>query len=128
MGSFVDSLDLAGTDGSEDYWTFEREANGFAADLLIPADWLSDLIAKKTSLADCRKKVIERCDVSPHAASIPLTKFLPGNIVFAIVRNGRVEHSGRTEGTFATALTEIVLFESLHPRMPEKYFVAEVEK
>ncbi len=102
MGSFVDSLDLHQTDDSEEYWAFEEEANEFAAELLMPAGWVVELLADTADLAVCHKRVIQRCEVSSHAAAIQMLKHLPSHIVYAVTRDAKVEHSGKTDGTLAS--------------------------
>lgn len=101
MGSFVDSLELHSSDDSEEYWTLEEEANEFAAELLMPTAWVVELLASTADLAACHKRVIRRCEVSSHAAAIQMLKHLPSNIVYAVTRDAKVEHSGKTDGTLA---------------------------
>lgn len=101
MGSFLDTLDAADDEEEGDYWKLELEANTFAASLLMPGDYLREAVEKTQNLARLHARVIEDCDVSAHAATIRLTKFLPANIVFAVVRDGVVAHGGRTDGTLA---------------------------
>lgn len=101
MGSFVDSLDLQSSDDSKEYWMLEEEANEFAAELLMPTAWVVALLAGTADLAACHKKVIQRCEVSSHAAAIQMLKHLPSHIVYAVTRDAKVEHSGKTDGTLA---------------------------
>lgn len=101
MGSFLDTLDAKEEEGEGEYWKFELEANAFAASLLMPEAYLRDAIDSIENLADLHAKIVQDCDVSAHAATIRLTKSLPGNIVFAVVRDGLVAHAGRTDGTLA---------------------------
>lgn len=103
MGTILDRLDPA-DNVSDDYWTFEKEANNFAAELLMPSDWLESQIAANSDLSKLHRQLVEQCEVSLQASSIRLAQHLPQNIVYAVERGGLVEFSGRTQGTFATSL------------------------
>ncbi|CDH45546.1 ImmA/IrrE family metallo-endopeptidase [Candidatus Contendibacter odensensis] len=127
MGSFVDSLDLGEAGDSEDYWTFEKEANEFAAEVLMPEAWVANLVKCEANLAMCHKIIVQTCDVSPHAASIQLTKSLPSHIAYAVVRDSKVEHSGRTEGTRAASLLRSQPLPSEPFSYARQYFVEHLE-
>ncbi len=116
-GSFVDLLDCTEQDGDDEYWSLEREANGFAAELLMPCEWVEEVLKANSNLAKCQRHITETCEVSPLAASIRMSAFLPKNIVYACTRAGVVEFSGRTEGTLASALSR----QKLLPDKPFPY-------
>lgn len=100
-GTIVDYLDSAHAEASEDYWTYEEEANQFAAELLMPSTWLDEELKAEEDLARLHAKISNDCQVSPMAAFIRLSGVLPPNIVFVCERAGEVEFSGRTDSTLA---------------------------
>jgi len=103
-GSVVDHLDPEETGGIEGYWEMEQEANAFAAELLMPSNWVKDTISKTEDLAMVHRRVAKECDVSLHAAAIRLVNILPKNVVYAVARDGVVEFAGRSEGTLANTM------------------------
>ncbi|WP_374566176.1 ImmA/IrrE family metallo-endopeptidase [Ideonella sp.] len=100
-GTIVDHLDPEHVEAKDDYWLFEEEANQFAAELLMPSDWLEGLLESTPDLSQCHKCLSEECEVSALAAARRLSSVLPPNIVFIAEKNGEVEFSGRTPGTLA---------------------------
>lgn len=104
-GSVVDYLDPDDTNDIEDYWAIEQEANAFAAELLMPGDWMAELLASTKDLAKVHRRVAKECDVSLQAAAIRLINMLPKNVVYAVKRDEMVEFSGRSDGTLANAMT-----------------------
>lgn len=103
-GSVVDSLDHEEVGGIEGYWSMEQEANAFAAELLMPLEWVREVLDKTEDLARVHRRVAKECDVSLHAAAIRLVNILPKNVVYAVARDGVVEFAGRSEGTLANAM------------------------
>jgi hypothetical protein len=101
MGSILDHLDSGGADQHDIYWTQEQEANNFAAELLMPTQWVADLVSKEKNFARCHRLVCEGCEVSPLAAANNLISHLPSNLVYVCESQGKVDFSGRTKGTFA---------------------------
>ena len=98
-GTIIDELDPSVSFG--EWYEREQEANAFAAELLIPSEWLENLIATERDLGRLHAYVITTCDISAQAAAINLIKRLPRNIICAAERNGVVEFSGHTEGSTA---------------------------
>jgi hypothetical protein len=79
----------------------EREANRFAADLLVPPTWLDRKVAgiRDDSVAALMRALAD-AQVSAHVACLRLLETLPPGHVFAILdRTGRVELSGQTPET-----------------------------
>jgi Zn-dependent peptidase ImmA (M78 family) len=103
-GSVVDHLDPEETGEIEGYWAMEQEANDFAAELLIPSNWLEQNLCATENFARLHRQAAKECDVSLHAAGIRLVNILPKNVVYAVARDGVVEFSGRSEGTLANAM------------------------
>lgn len=110
VGAIADSIDLEQSlDDSHwqaevEGWGLEREANSFAAELLMPYEWINDLLQDIDNLAAIHKRIITECESSPIAGALRLAGLLPPNVTFASENEGRVEYSGRSEGTFAGAL------------------------
>jgi len=101
LGTIVDDIY---SQGYKDfiYSKLEQEANRFAAELLMPKDWLTDYKVKlKNDYAQLHKVIAKKAGVSDYAAAIRLIETLPQNIVYTAVENGYVKHTGRTAGTDA---------------------------
>lgn len=108
-------------------WIMEQEANSFAAELLMPYRWIEQTISVTRSLAEAHKRVLHECQVSALAAAIRLSDFLPESIVYASEMDGRVEFSGRTEGTIASPLEGDTRFPSDPFDYSEHHSVATVQ-
>ena len=100
-GTIVDHLDPSHHVAGDDYWTFEDEANQFAAELLMPSAWVKDAISAERDLAELHRSISSECQVSALAASRRLTTFLPRNVAFICEKGGEVEFSGKTDLTLA---------------------------
>jgi len=100
-GTIVDHLDPEHVEAKDEYWLFEEEANQFAAELLMPSNWLASLLASTRDLSRCHENLCRECDVSALAASRRLSSQLPPNVVFVCEKGGEVEFSGRTPKTLA---------------------------
>ena len=104
VGIIIDRVDLARADLSTSYWIIEKEANSFAAELLMPHSWIEGLLAKEADYARIHAIIATTCETSTLAAGIRLAQFLPQNVVFASERNGIVAFSGVSDGTIASPL------------------------
>src|ERR1035437_2170126 len=106
LGTIVDDL------YSQSYKDFiyiiqEQEANRFAAELLMPKEWvLSEYKVINDDLAALHIKIAHNSGVSDHAAAIHLIETLPPNIIYIAEENSIVLHSGRTAGTKASLQDE----------------------
>ncbi len=101
LGTIVDDIY---SQGYKDfiYSELEQEANRFAAELLMPKDWLIGYVEKhKDNYALLHETIALKSCVSDYAAAIRLIGILPKNILFTAVENGYVKHSGRTANTDA---------------------------
>lgn len=103
-GSIIDHLDVTQARAADNYWEFESEANTFAAELLMPSQWVSRLLTEAQNMAQLHARIARESEVSLLAAAIRLSQLLPKNFVVAVERDGIVEFSYRTEGTLANAL------------------------
>jgi Zn-dependent peptidase ImmA (M78 family) len=101
LGTIVDNIYPKAYKNNH-YLELEREANKFAAELLMPKDWMLNEIKNcDTELADLHKRVARRARVSDQAAAIRLIDFLPQNIVYVAEEYGLVQHSGKSGQTRA---------------------------
>lgn len=103
-GTIIDRIDVAAISSASDYWQIESEAFGFAAEILVPKDWVDAKLATERNLAKVHSELSDICKVSAHAVAIRLSRALPANIVYASERSGKVEFAGRTQGTLASTL------------------------
>ncbi len=129
IGTFIDSIDQKYSDsniGQYNYWSIEAEANTFAAELLMPKVWVENLIHTNSNLANCHKIVSVQCEVSPLSAAIRLVHFLPKGIVYACERDGKVEFSGRTNGTLANALRRGLEISETYYGYCKEHFIADL--
>jgi hypothetical protein len=106
VGTIIDHTDLTTEIMQGNYWEIEQEANRFAAELLMPGEWVERLKRKCQNLAHIHKMISERCNVSVHAAAIHLASFLPQHIVYCAEQDGVVVYSGRSPETLASPLPE----------------------
>lgn len=79
----------------------EREANRFAADLLVPPAWLADHVAEvRDERVEPLLQALVAAHVSAHVACLRLLEILPPGHVFAMLdRTGSVALSGQTPET-----------------------------
>jgi len=88
------------------YSELEQEANRFAAELLMPGEWiLSEFNKCNFNLSLLHENVVKLACVSDQAAAIRLVEKLPPHIIYIAEKNGKVIHSGKT------ALTHLSLQE-----------------
>jgi len=103
-GNIVDTANPNSLEHLFAYYDIEMEANQFASEVLIPQLWLESNILPNEDLAMSHLKISEMCEVSGEAAAIRLIQNVQKNVVFAATREGTVEYSGRSLGTFAKPL------------------------
>ena len=84
------------------YSILEQEANRFAAELLMPSDWvLVKYIKLKKNLSELQSLIVDKTGVSDQAGAIKMISLLPKDISYCAVENGKVLHSGSTNRTNA---------------------------
>jgi Zn-dependent peptidase ImmA (M78 family) len=83
-----------------EYQEMEREANRFAAELLMPQDWII-LKLSTLSIGQLHKMLTETALVSPQAAAFRLLDVFTFDVCFCAERNGVVVYSGKTHETTA---------------------------
>lgn len=99
-GSFVDHTNGEGEATVDAYWEYEREADSFAAELLMPSSWVVSVINGNEYVADAHQAIYSVAEVSPIAAAIKLLEILePGVCVARLNPHGIVEWSGRSNGS-----------------------------
>lgn len=104
LGSIIDNVDLTDVSASTNYWEMEREANSFAAEVLMPHLWLDKLLDEESDLALAHKKILKECNVSGLAAAIRIASYLEPGVVYAAVKNSVIQYSGKSDGTIAPTL------------------------
>lgn len=104
IGSIIDNIDEVAGVENIDYWVMEREANAFAAELLMPSPWVRSVLAQENDLAQAHCLVFDTCRVSPVAAARQLAKQIGPGVVYAAVKDEIIQFSGRSEGTIASSL------------------------
>ena len=114
LGTIADNINTPYSEGYKDfaYAELEREANRFAAELLMPKDWILEQYQSKSDLASLHEYVCDITGVSDQAAAIRMGDVLPGNVVYASVTRGIVKYSGKTPATMAFALPVNERFDS----------------
>ncbi len=101
MGSIVDDLEAPHSGARGAYRQMEAEANRFAAELLMPAAWVSELSNRAEHIVDLMHTIVRVADVSYPAGLFRVQKFGPPGYVGAEVRDEFVVWSGRTKGTWS---------------------------
>ncbi len=83
------------------YKSMETEANRFASELIIPSEWLLDLISKHRSITRI-SEIVRNSGVSGTAVNIALINNLPAGYMFVQTNTwGEVQYSGETANTYA---------------------------
>lgn len=128
-GNIIDVVNEGESPEADSYWQTEAEANSFAAELLMPRDWIINLISdRSTDYAKVHGLISEKCEVSLLAAAIRFKEILPSNLIYACEHANAVEFSGKTNGTIANALG----WGSAFPKKPfaycEKHYTAIIGK
>lgn len=101
LGTIVDDIYSQGYKDYE-YSIIEQEANRFAAELLMPTEWVIEKYSEcNYDIAILHNQIVTYCNVSDQAAAIRIVDLLPKNIIYCAVSNMTVLHSGRTNLTAA---------------------------
>ncbi len=89
--------------GYEDFITkdSEKEANGFAAELLMPEVWLGTVLGEAKSMADALNRFAEEAQVSRTAMAFALVRHAPASMMFIEISNDRVVAADRSPSTAA---------------------------
>ena len=98
-GSILDELETEESVESSFYIDMEREANRFAAELLMPKAWSSAVIDRAENLQGAMKAIHDIARVSGHAAAVRTLELGPPGWVMSAVRDGLITWSKKTQGT-----------------------------
>lgn len=111
-------------DPSNEHDSREREANTFAAELLMPDEWMKVEFSAKINPILLVKKVQHECQVSFLSATIRSIDYMPPGMAYALVNhNGTVIHSGRSNYTFTSQPYRGTILEDYkHGRSAENYW------
>lgn len=113
VGAIVDAIELNDDEAVDSYWKFEKEANRFAAELLMPRKWVSELCGRAEHMRDVMHTVAQIADVSLSAAALRTIEIGPPGYLFAAVDRDIVISSGKTSGTTTRAPFRGQNFESI---------------
>lgn len=83
------------------YNIIEQEANHFAAELLMPYEWVKQQYVVSKDISALHRMIVNTIKVSAHASAIRLVQVLPAEIIYMAVENGYIIHSGKTLKTSA---------------------------
>jgi hypothetical protein len=98
-GTIVDDVFSASTLQLH-YGMLEQEANTFAAEILMPLDWVLELYTKAKDLCDLHQQIAKVAAVSDIASAIRLTQVLPPEIIFILVdKDGMIVNTGRSDNS-----------------------------
>lgn len=102
VGTIVDEIDLAEV-RSEQYWALEAEANRFAAELLMPLHWATELARRAPDPVELTNTISKEANVSIHAATLRAAACLAPGYVYAQFSARGIDFSGRSNGTHTSA-------------------------
>ena len=100
IGSIVDWIDIPFF--AEDiYWYYEREANRFAAELLMPESWILSIIGKHDNPCDKMQEVAAVAKVSLQAAALRIASCTSEPCLFVMLEGNKVKLGGRSPSALA---------------------------
>jgi hypothetical protein len=104
-GSIVDQITFASEDRTTAYSILESEANRFASELLMPAEWMVEIMGELENPPEILECIADQAEVSRIAAAIRLIDCMPAGYTFAVVdADGIATFSGRSPDTIANRL------------------------
>ncbi|HXA40011.1 MAG TPA: ImmA/IrrE family metallo-endopeptidase [Phenylobacterium sp.] len=101
VGTVVDEIDIGGYEADYEYVLWEAEANRFASELLMPADWVASITHSSASPPQALDQICSTARVSRAAGILKLMQFLSPGYVFARVEAGVFVESSRSQGTIS---------------------------
>ncbi|RKY05090.1 MAG: hypothetical protein DRP66_10945 [Planctomycetota bacterium] len=128
VGTIICHTDPGSHMGRYLYKSMETEANRFASELLIPSEWLLDLISKHQTVRQI-SEVVRDTGVSGTAVNIALVNNLPAGYMFVQTnRWGVVQYSGETGSTYARAPRNGIIFDAtVFERVSANYELIQTE-
>lgn len=126
-GSIIDHADILGLEETttfiNNYWSIEKEANIFAAELLVATPWVSHILTQFTDIAKAHTEIARVCNVSLQVAAIKLINYLPSNYVLVVEREGQIEYCYQTNGTHARLPSKGSTLDRNHFSYYEQHYV-----
>jgi len=102
FGTIIDDIAIDRDSDDTLYWDLEGEANRFAAELLMPSEWVRSIRQEHDSPCDILEHIRIGADVSFDAALIRLNSVLPPGYLYGVLNeDGVVISAGRSVGTLA---------------------------
>ena len=99
VGTIISHIDRIVRFKDDAYTAIEAEANRFASELLMPADWIQGVIQGSHDLAEVFRR-LSAAKTSPQSMSIAAFRQFPAGYAYAEVDlNGVVQYCGRSAGT-----------------------------
>ncbi len=126
FGTIIDHVDPSLAINYSEHSQMEVEASRFAAELLMPQQYVEQAMREEDNLAKVQSEISDFCQTSALAAAVRVSQFLPRNYIYATEKNGTVEFSGKTEGTLAGCLTWNVRFPDSVYDYCEEHFQARI--
>jgi hypothetical protein len=112
----VSHIDDGGASTSSEYREMEAEANRFAAELLLPTEWVRERIDGATSVSEMYER-LEEAEVSRPVASFQICRAAPAGLFFIeMTPFGRVVSAAASGGTRIRLPSKGVKYVS--PRIP----------
>ncbi len=122
VGTVVDAINISGSDEDYEYSVWEVEANRFASELLMPAEWAASIANSSASPPQALEEICSTARVSRAAGILKLIQFLPPGYVFARVENGLYVESKKSTGTIsATVGYRISVAEDPYPYATDRW-------
>lgn len=123
-GMIFSNIDRISRNANSLYREMEAEANRFAAELLMPSDWIVKLFSESSDPTSVVEAVRTTCRTSNDAAVIAVNNALPAGFVYACTDLKKiVKRSSTTIGTRAPEFSlNDKLTESLHSKNCSKHF------
>lgn len=101
LGTIVDDI-YSQSYKDYQYSLLEQEANRFAAELLMPLDWVLTILEEVNGdIALLHRTIATDSGASDQSAAIRLIETLPQSIIYTAEENGTVLHTGKTDQTDA---------------------------
>lgn len=121
IGTIVDNIYQTSVHSQIQYFIQEQEANSFAAEILMPARWMEQLITEKIDLAELHNLIKNQADVSAQAAAIRILNFMPKNVFYVATENSIVVHSSRSNGSNLLLPENNIQFDKYNIQYVENY-------
>lgn len=78
------------------YAIIEQEANHFAAEILMPYNWVRSQYNLSKDISNLYKTIVDTVNVSAQASAIKIAQVLRPEIIYLAVKNGYIINCGKT--------------------------------